>query len=204
MNLPKQTVVAAFLAAVCLNGVVAADFPDVRDESYTEPNGSRVLKLSIQINASSSKIWKLFTTAEGWQSWAVPVAWVDFGVGGMIETSYAATAVRGQPGNIKNAIVAYVPEQLLVLRNVQAPQNFENAEDFGRTATIISVRSLSKDQSLVQIDGVGYLPTPAFDKLLQMFRIGDSWTLQQLKHAAEQGPVDWKEEARSNPPRQSK
>jgi hypothetical protein len=203
MNLPKLAALA-FLATNFMSAAVAADFPDVRDDSYTEPNGSRVLKLIIQINSPASKIWSLFTTAEGWQSWAVPVAWVDFGVGGVIETSYAATAVRGQPGNIKNAIVAYVPGQMLVLRNVQAPPNFENAEEFARTATIISLRSISKDKSLVQIDGVGYLPTPAFDQLLQKFRIGDSWTLQQLKRAAEQGPVDWKEEARANPPRQSK
>jgi hypothetical protein len=79
---------------------VPAGFPDVRDDSYTEPNGSRVLKLSIAINAPVGKVWKLLTSSAGWQSWAVPVAWVDFGICGTVETSYAATAVRGQPGNI--------------------------------------------------------------------------------------------------------
>ena len=183
---------------------IAAGFPNVRDDSYTEPNGSRVLKLSITIDAPVGKIWQLLTSSEGWQSWAVPVAWVEFGIGGMVETSYTATAVRGQPGNIKNAIVAYVPEQLLVLRNVQAPPNFEDAEDFGKTVTAINLRAISKNRSQVELDGVGFLATPAFDTLLKKFKFGDAWTLEHLKRAAEHGPIDWAEEERSDPPKQSK
>jgi uncharacterized protein YndB with AHSA1/START domain len=183
---------------------MAADFPNVRDDSYIEPNGSRVLKLSITIDAPVSAIWKLLSSSEGWQSWAVPVAWVEFSIGGMVETSYTATAVRGQPGNIKNSIVAYVPEQLLVLRNVQAPPNFENAEDFGKTVTAINLRSISKNRAQVELDGVGFLATPAFDTLLKKFKYGDSWTLEHLKRAAEHGPINWAEEDRSDPPKQSK
>lgn len=184
-------------------GAARTEFSNVRDDSYTEPNGSRVLKLSIAIDAPVSKIWKLLISSEGWQSWAVPVAWVDFGVGGVVETSYTATAVRGQPGNIKNSIVAYIPEQLLVLRNVQAPPNFEHAEDFGKTVTAINLRSISKNRSQVELDGVGFLATPAFDTLLKKFKFGDSWTLEHLKRAAEHGPIDWAAEERSDPPKQS-
>jgi hypothetical protein len=202
----KIRIATAVLAALLNSGVgaLAADFPNVRDESYTERNGSRVIKLKIAVNAPSSKIWNLLSNAEGWKSWAVPVAWVEFGVGGTIETSYSPTAVRGNPSNIKNLIVAYVPEQLLVLRNVQAPPDFKNAEEFAQTVTVISLRPTSKNSAQVELDAVGYLPTPAFDALLKMFRYGDSWTLQQLKHAAEVGPMDWSAEAKTDPPKQSK
>ncbi|HTB90409.1 MAG TPA: SRPBCC family protein [Steroidobacteraceae bacterium] len=203
MKLLRVLFVFCALVAVYPHAM-AADFPNVRDDSYVEPNGSRVLKLSITIDAPVSTIWKLLSSSEGWQSWAVPVAWVEFGVGGMVETSYTATAVRGQPGNIKNSIVAYVPEQLLVLRNVQAPPNFENAEDFGKTVTAINLRSISKNRAQVELDGVGFLATPAFDTLLKKFKYGDSWTLEHLKRAAEHGPINWAEEARSDPPKQSK
>jgi hypothetical protein len=185
-------------------GAATTEFPNVRDDSYTEPNGSRVLKLSISVDAPASEVWKLLISSEGWQSWAVPVAWVDFSIGGMVETSYTATAVRGQPGNIKNSIVAYVPEQLLVLRNVQAPLNFEHAEDFGKTVTAINLRAISQNRSQIELDGVGFLATPAFDILLKRFRYGDSWTLEHLKRAAEHGPIDWAAEERSDSPKQSK
>jgi uncharacterized protein YndB with AHSA1/START domain len=203
MKLLRIFFILCLLGSVC-RGAIAPGFPDVRDDSYTEPAGSRVLKLSITIDAPVSKIWKLLISSEGWQSWAVPVAWVDFGIGGVVETSYSATAVRGQPGNIKNSIVAYVPEQLLVLRNVQAPPNFEHAADFGKTVTAINLHSLSKQRSQVELDGVGFLATPAFDALLKKFKFGDSWTLEHLKRAAEHGPVDWAAEERADPPKQSK
>lgn len=184
----------------------AADFPNVRDQSFTERSGSRVLRLSVDVDAPADKIWQLLSSADGWRSWAVPVAWVDFGIGGLIETSYDAAAVRGRAGNIKNAIVAYVPEELLVIRNVQAPPNFANAEEFGKTITAIRVRSISANRSTVQLDGVGFLATPAFDSLLKKFKFGDSWTLEHLKRAAEHGPIDWAEEEKSNqaPPRRLK
>jgi uncharacterized protein YndB with AHSA1/START domain len=181
-----------------LGSAAAADFPDVRDASYTEQNGTHVLKLSILIRAPVGKIWNLFISAEGWRSWAVPVAWVDFGVGGLVESSYDAAAVRGAPGNIKNAIVAYVPERLLVLRNIQAPPGFENAEDFARTVTVINLKAVGKGTTEVEMDGVGFLATPAFDSLLKKFRFGDSWTLEHLKRAAEHGPVDWAAEEQIN------
>jgi uncharacterized protein YndB with AHSA1/START domain len=203
MNLRSGTLLCMGVGAL-LGRAAAADFPDVRDASYTEPNGAHVLQLSIRIQAPVSKIWNLFISADGWRSWAVPVAWVDFGVGGLVETSYNATAVRGAPGNIKNSIVAYVPERLLVLRNIQAPPGFEHAEDFAKTVTVINLRSVGKDSTEVEMDGVGFLATPAFDALLQKFRFGDSWTLEHLKRAAEHGPVDWVAEEQSDKPRQSK
>src|SRR5579872_5170648 len=162
----------------------AGDFPDIADRSYTEANGSRVLKLTIRIEAPATSVWALFSSAEGWQSWAVPVAWVDFGVGGTIETSYDANATRGRRENIKNAIVAYVPGRLIALRNVQAPPDFEHAEEFGQTVTVISLRSSSGNATEVELDGVGYRPGMAFDALFEKFRRGDSWTLEQLKKAA--------------------
>ncbi len=204
MNRLRRAVFFGALSLGYASNTLTADFPNVHDDSYTEANGSRVLKLSIQIDAPADKIWKLLVDAEGWRSWAVPIAWVDFGIGGTVETSYSDKAVRGQPGNIKNSIVAYVPEQLLVLRNVQAPPNFRHAEDFGKTVTVINLRPISKDRTQVELDAVGYLNTASFDTLLKQFRYGDSWTLEHLKRAAEHGPIDWAEEARSDPPKQSK
>ncbi len=100
--------------------------------------------------------------------------------------------------------MAYVPEQLLVIRNVKAPPNFEHAEDFGKTVTVINLRSIAKNRSRVELDGVGFLNALAFDALLKTFKFGDSWTLEHLKRAAEHGPIDWVAEEKSEPLKQSK
>jgi hypothetical protein len=195
MNTLRRNLALGILLGGSAGLATAADFPDVRNSSFSEPSGARVLQLSIIVHAPVDTLWKLLSSSDGWRSWAVPVAWVDFGVGGIIETAYTQAAVRGALGNIKNAIVAYVPQRMLVLRNVQAPPGFENAEDFAKTVTVINLRPVAKDATVVESDGVGYLATPAFDALLKKFRWGDSWTLEHLKRAAEHGPIDWAKEA---------
>jgi hypothetical protein len=194
MNIVRRNVALSILMGGSAGLATAADFTDVHDSSFSEPSGARVLQLSIVVHAPVGKLWKLLSSSDVWRSWAVLMAWVDFSVGGLIETAYTKTAVPGAPGNIKNAIVAYVPERLLVLRNVQAPPGFENAEDFAKTVTVINLRPVAKDATEVELDGVGYLATPAFDALLKKFRWGDSWTLEYLKRAAESGPIDWAKE----------
>ena len=70
--------------------------------------------------------------------------------------------------------------------------------------TAIEIQPLSPGRSRVELDGVGFLATPAFDSLLKKFKYGDSWTLEHLKLAAEHGPIDWAAEEKANPPKQSK
>src|SRR5271169_4823452 len=83
------------------------DFNAVSNTSFTEPSGDRSIQLSIAVPASSHDAYAAFTTSEGFASWAVPIAKVEFRIGGCIEASYDPSAKPGDPGNIKNQIVAY-------------------------------------------------------------------------------------------------
>src|SRR5579871_5948200 len=105
----KRTLVAAAtLATVCSAATFAApswrDFKDVTNTSFAEPDGDRSLQLSIDVPAPAKDVFRAFATSEGFSSWAVPVAKVDFRVGGMIEASYDSGAKLGDTNNIKNAI----------------------------------------------------------------------------------------------------
>lgn len=159
-------------------------FPDVRDSSFTEPGGSRVIRLSATVRRPAAEIWTALSTAEGWKRWAVKAAWVDFRVGGIIETSYSPDAVKGAPGNIRNEIVAYVPGRMLAIRNVQAPPDFQYAEEFSRTSTVIELTPHG-DETEVVLTAAGYGPGAAYDALYEQFLAGDAWTLQNLKTVLE-------------------
>lgn len=161
-----------------------ARFPDVRDSSYTDQDGSRVIRLSTTVRRPGADLWNALSTAEGWKLWAVKQAWVDFRVGGIIETSYSPEAVQGSGANIKNEIVAYAPGRMLAIRNVQAPPGFRHAEEFSRTATIIELTPHGGETE-VTLTGVGFLTGPAYDALYDQFLAGDAWTLQNLKTVLE-------------------
>jgi uncharacterized protein YndB with AHSA1/START domain len=167
------------------------DFKDVANTSYIEPSGERSIQLSIDVSASPHDAFTAFTTSDGFSSWAVPIAKVEFRIGGYIEASYDLNAKIGDPGNIKNAIVAYVPDRVLVIHNIQAPAEFADQELFQRTVTIIEFTALEPRRTRVTITNAGYGAGQRFDTLYRHFEWGNAYTLQALKTRFDKGPVDW-------------
>ncbi len=167
------------------------DFKDVANTSFVEPSGERSIQLSTDVPASPHDAFSAFTTSDGFSSWAVPIAKIDFRIGGYIEASYDSQAKIGDPGNIKNAIVAYVPDRVLVIRNIQAPAEFADSELFQRTVTIIEFIAIEPRRTRVTITNAGYGTGERFNTLYRHFEWGDAYTLQALKTRFEKGPVDW-------------
>jgi uncharacterized protein YndB with AHSA1/START domain len=192
---------ARLLALTCLcsfvSGPVPAaeptwrEFKDVSNTSFTEPSGDRSIQLSIDVPASTHAAFAAFTTTEGFASWAVPIAKVEFRIGGYIEASYDSNAKIGDPNNIKNQIVAYVPDRLLVIHNLQSPAGFADPELFQRTVTVLEFIAIDSRHTRVTLTNAGYGGGDRFDTLYRHFEWGDAYTLQELKTRFEKGPVDW-------------
>ena len=163
------------------------DYPNVDDTSYTEPNGDRVIRLSVEVAASADDVWRALTTTEGWKSFAVAFASVDMRVGGIIETSYNPGARLGDPDNIRNEIVAYIPGRMMAIRGVQAPRNFEHKQEFFATSTVTECVPLEHKRTRVVVTAVGYRPGAAYDVLFKKFRWGDAYTLDKLRSRFETG-----------------
>ncbi len=188
-----QWLLALVLLCVTLpaRGAVAG-FPDVVDSSFTEGNGDRTLQLSIVVPASARDAFAAFATAEGWKTWAVPFAVGEPRVGAVMETAYRLDAKLGDRRNIKNQFIAWLPERLLVFRNVQAPPDFPNADLFARVVSVVEFVPLGPSSTKVVMSGVGYGAGSGFDELYKMFQGGNAWSLAKLKQRFETGPVDWK------------
>lgn len=178
-------------ATLPARGAVAG-FADVVDTSFVEANGDRTLQLAIVVPASAKDAFRAFATVEGWKSWAVPFATGEPRVGAIMETAYRLDAKAGDRGNIKNQFIAWLPDRLLVFRNVQAPPDFPNPDLFARVVSVVEFEALGPASTRVVMSGVGYGPGPGFDELYRMFLGGNAWSLSKLKQRFETGPVDWK------------
>ena len=180
-----------FLAAACLTAIAepTKDYPKVDDTCFSEPNGDRVIRLSVEIPASANEVWQTITTAEGWKSYAVAVASVEMKIGGIIETSYNPQARIGDPNNIKNEIVAYIPGKMLAIRCVQAPEKFEHKKEFFATATILELAAIDDKTTRVTATSVGFKPGEAYDSLFAKFRWGNAYTLEKLRQRFEPKPA---------------
>lgn len=188
---------AAALAVATAAPAAEPTFPDwrqyreVANSSYAEPDGDRVLQLSIVVKATPAQVWRAFTTGEGYREWVAPVARIDLAVDGLIEASYNADALIGDPNNIQNRIVAYVPERMLSIRNVQAPKQLPYRELFPQISTTIELEDLGQGRTRVMLTAVGYGPGVGFDTLYRHFEWGNAYTLNELKRRFDTGPVDW-------------
>lgn len=156
------------------------DFPGVSNTSYVDAAGQKALQLSMDIPATPHQVFDAFATTDGFKSWAVAVAKVDLRTGGDIEASYDPKARIGDPGNIKNQIVTFIPDHLLVIRNVQAPEGFPGKSEFQKTVTIIELTPI-EGGTRVRLTNTGYGDNDEARTVYGHFEWGNAYTLAELK-----------------------
>ena len=166
---------------------------NVADTSYTTSDGTRVLRHEVVVLAPAADVYRAFTTADGWRTWAVPFAQLtpDLSVGAVMETSYNPAAKLGDANNIKNKVLAFVPNRLFAFQAVQAPQGFKHANLLARVFTVAEFEPVDAKHSRVKLSMLGYGSGPAFDELYAHFAKGNAWTAQKLVERFENGPIDW-------------
>ena len=164
----------------------------VKDTSFVDASGHRVQQLQADIAAPPAKVWEALTTDKGFEGWGAPFAHVTLANDGMIEASYDANAKVGDPDNIRNRIVAYVPERVLVFTNEHAPKGVPfSAEAFAKIRTTVELQDLGNGRTHVIESGVGYGEGADFDGVYKHFRAGNAFEFQLLADLFTKGPVDW-------------
>lgn len=156
------------------------DFPGVSNTSYVDAAGQKALQLSMDVPATPHQVFEAFATTDGFKSWAVAVAKVDLRTGGDIEASYDPKARIGDPGNIKNQIVTFIPDHLLVIRNVQAPDGFPGKAEFQKTVTVIELTPI-EGGTRVRLTNTGYGDSEAAKVVYGHFEWGNAYTLAELR-----------------------
>jgi uncharacterized protein YndB with AHSA1/START domain len=143
----------------------------------------RTLVHEAVIAAPVAEVWDAFTTAEGFTSWAVPLAEIDLRVGGAIRSNYNPNGTIGDAGTIVNEILAFEPQRMISLRNVKAPDGFPNAELFSKTWSVIYFSPVDdlRDRTHIRLVGMGYGEGGAWDDLYTFFKAGNAQVLDALR-----------------------
>ena len=174
------TIVFGIVASPYSSLAAAQENMAIESEVISDDDGM-ILSQSAIISAPIDDVWKAFTTEKGYTSWAVPHAKIDFRVNGIMETSYAQIFTVGSPENIKNQILGYVPNKLLILKNIQAPGGFISPELMEKLVSILEFETIANDKTKITIYGVGYGNDAESKKLINFFYQGNSWSFQQLE-----------------------
>jgi uncharacterized protein YndB with AHSA1/START domain len=140
----------------------------------------RVLITEGVIDAPPDAVWKLVTTKEGWESCMVPVADVDFRVGGTIRTNYDPAKGVGGEGTITHHILAYEPGRVLVTR-FDAPPGAKKAILAQQTGCMIRLEPTPDGRTHFVESMSGFGDGPDWDESYAFFKQGNEWTLDKIK-----------------------
>lgn len=164
---------------------------EVRDCSRMEANAERTLCHEIVVVAPVVEVWRLWTTDAGLRSWLAPVAAIDLRPGGLFETSYNSASRIGDANNIRNRVIAFTPERLLVIQVAQAPPGFPHADDVRELTTLIEFEPIDAHTTRVRGSMLGYRAGQAYDDLYAFFERGNAYTFAKLQERVANGPVNW-------------
>ncbi|HEX8574410.1 MAG TPA: SRPBCC domain-containing protein [Allosphingosinicella sp.] len=167
-----KALVVALLIALAASQVAAAT-------KSRAPDGSHLLSHEAIVDAAPAEVWAAVATAEGWKSWAVPVAWAP--APDMIETSYTATAKPGDPSTIRQQVLIRVPQRLMVFRTVKAPAGFPDFETYAKVVSAFELEPAGDGRTRVRLTGAGYDDSEAGRRLLGFFEKGNQVSLDALK-----------------------
>jgi hypothetical protein len=184
--------VAAAVIALSATITSAAGAAEVKAWVADHPDGTRATVAEVVVEANQTQAWQAITTAEGWKSWAVPFAHFDsLHLGAVIETSYAPDARVGDAHNIRNRVIAYLPERMLSIQAFSAPPGFKHPELLKDTFSVIELEVVDPTHTRVRLTGCGYRSGQAFQEMQKFFLDGNAWTLGQLAKRFRDGPIDW-------------
>jgi uncharacterized protein YndB with AHSA1/START domain len=154
----------------------------VKDDSFKDANGARVLKESIVVDAPPAAVWTAFTTDDAFVKWSgVPVAHVTPGNDGLIEFGLMPGSKIGDALNVKNRLLVYLPDSLLVWRNEFVPAGgpFDPAT-FATVRTMIALAPVGGDKTVVTETVVGFGDGAKYDQLYDHLRGGNAEYLSML------------------------
>jgi hypothetical protein len=143
------------------------------------PDGTNVLIHEAVVDAPPAEVWPVVSTAQGWKSWAVPVAWDSSP--DVIETSYSPTAAPGDPSTIRQQVLLRLPERMMVFRTIKAPAGFPDFETYSKVVNALELEPVGETRTRIRLTATNYADSEAGRRLLDFFERGNAQTMESLK-----------------------
>ncbi|MEI9994095.1 MAG: SRPBCC domain-containing protein [Rhizomicrobium sp.] len=148
----------------------------VKDDSFQDADGARVLRESVVVDAARPAVWAAFTDDGAFMQWSgVPVAHITPGNGGTIEFGLMPGAKIGDPGNVRHRIVLWLPDAMLAWQNEFVPAGgpFDPAT-FATVRTVMTFEDAGAGRTKVTETVIGFATGTRYDELYDHLRGGNA------------------------------
>lgn len=175
-----------------------AETPLVANTSYTA-GSERVMRHEVIVDASVDEAWQAFSTAEGWQSFAVPVVEFELKMGGKFHSNYNVGSKLGDPGTIYHSVLCYVPRKMIAFKIGLTDEFPAGPRQAGTLFTIVEIEPTpGPKKTRVILSMLGWGTGAEWEQVYKHFEWGNPYTLNNLRERFISGPLNWQEIARKN------
>jgi uncharacterized protein YndB with AHSA1/START domain len=154
------------LVLLCSGGVARADEVSFVNEGV--------------VGAPIDEVWKVFSTAEGYQLLGPALAEIDLRVGGTIRSRYRADGALGDAETIENVIIDYRAPVMMAIRIGKPPASFPFKEAWKSTWTVLTLTP-TEDGTLVRATSYGYGTDEESIAMRRFFEAGNQETIETLR-----------------------
>ncbi len=157
-----------------------------------ESGGIGWLEHRVAVAAPPDAVWQAYTTGEGLRGWAAPFVTADFRLDGPMESGYALDARPGDPDNILDRFIAFLPGRMLAFRTETMPANapMDGALWLTMHQVVELVVRPGGGTEICQTV-VGFRDGDGYRAIRDYMTVGNRWVLRLLRKYLEEGSVDW-------------
>jgi hypothetical protein len=183
--LAPMNLVLRWSPALAAAAILAAAAPALAQEpvavaTQREADGTTTMTHEALVDAVMPDVWAAISTAEGWMTWAVPIAWISADDPDLLETSYDRADTPGSASTIQQRFLARIPGRLLAFRTIKAPEGFPHWDDYRRVTSVFELETVG-ERTRVRLTSTGYPDTAGGHELITFFERGNAETLEALR-----------------------
>jgi hypothetical protein len=164
--------------------ILTAHSQSLKNTSFRNQSGEKVLRIEMTIPLSLTDSWKLFTNDEKLKKWIAPLVHIDLKSGGYIVTNYDSTKSLSDSSSIRLPIITFIDRELLIFK-VNLNNNFVEKlrDEDGDLLEIIQFKKIDNNNTKVISSMQGWGTGNDWDKAYDFFIRGNEWTYKELlKH----------------------
>jgi uncharacterized protein YndB with AHSA1/START domain len=173
----KKLILIAAIIILC----TAANSQTLKNTSYINRSGEKVLRLEINLPVDVTTAWKLFTSDEKLKKWIAPAAHIELRSGGYIVTNYDSTKDLSDSSSIKLPLTSFIDNELLVLKvilNDHFPKSVRDEDE--NLQEIIQFKKIDNNHTKIISSMIGWGTGDDWDKAYNFFVKGNEWTYKEL------------------------
>ena len=153
----------------------------LKNTSYKNHSGEKVLRLEFTLPVSLTEAWELFTTDEKLKTWIAPLAHIELKSGGYIITNYDKSKNLSDSTSIKLPIISFIDDEMLVLKVILNDNFARSVRDSDTNLQeIIQFINVDSNHTKIVSSMTGWGTGTDWDKTYDFFVRGNEWTYQEL------------------------